>query len=60
MRLSNLDGRRGVFASSRGGFDLIHSVDSLELVEEKDRRGGKRGRPKRCYLAGCGKTIWIR
>ena len=43
MRLSNLDGWRGVSASSRGVFDLIHLVDSLERAEEIDRRARKWG-----------------
>ena len=33
-------------ASSRGGFDLTHSVDSLELAEEKDRRAREAGPTK--------------
>jgi hypothetical protein len=43
MRLSNLNGWRGVSASSRGVFDLIHLVDSLERAEEIDRRARKWG-----------------
>lgn len=33
-------------ASSRGGFDLIHSVDSLGLAEEMDRRAQEAGLTK--------------
>jgi hypothetical protein len=42
-----------------GGFDLIHSVDSLEPVEEKDRRAREAGLTKVVLFSRLGKTIWI-